>query len=47
VIDALNAPYSLAIASDLGTSFGQFNLLNIMTKGKLVEVVANEKLALH
>jgi hypothetical protein len=47
VIDALNAPYSIAIGSDLGTSFGQFNLLNIMTKGKLVEVVTKEKLALH
>jgi hypothetical protein len=47
VIDALNAPYSLAIASDLGTSAGQLNVLNIMTKAKLVEVVASEKLALH
>jgi hypothetical protein len=47
VIDVLNAPYSLAIASDLGTTAGSVNLLNLATKAKLVEVVASEKLALH
>jgi hypothetical protein len=47
VIDVLNVPYSGAIASDIGTSFGKFNLLNIQTKANLLSAVFSEKLALH